>query len=73
MTELKHSCSVLIEQTCFDSIEVKKQKQLSYIFTHYTFAENYLFHLNTPVSVKGDFAVYAILTEKNNPKTLVRY
>lgn len=64
MTELKHSCSVLIEQTCFDSIKVKKQKQLSYIFTHYTFSENYLFNLNTPVSVKGDFVVYAILTEK---------
>lgn len=64
MTELKHSCSVLIEQTCFDSIEVKKQKQLSYIFTHYTFAENYLIHLNTPISVKGDFTVYTILTEK---------
>lgn len=64
MTELKHSCSVLIEQTCFDSIEVKKQKQLSCIFTHYIFAENYLFHLNTPISVKGDFAVYTFLTEK---------
>lgn len=57
MTELKHSCSVVIEQTCFDSIEVKKQKQLSYIFTHYTLAENYLFHLNAPILVKGDFAV----------------
>lgn len=43
MTKLKHRYSVLLEQMCFDSIEMKKQKQLSLNFTHYVFAENYMF------------------------------
>ena len=54
MTKLKHSYSVLIEQTCFDSIEMKKQKQLSWNSTHYIFAENNIFHGNTPIVVKVD-------------------
>lgn len=44
MSKLKHRYSVLIEQTCFDSTEMKKQKQLSWNFTHYVFAEKYIFH-----------------------------
>lgn len=44
MSNLKHRYSVLIEQTCFDSTEKKKQKQLSWNFTHYVFAEKYIFN-----------------------------
>lgn len=34
---LTQSYSALTEQMCFDSVEMKKQKQLSWNFTHYVF------------------------------------
>lgn len=67
MTKLKHSYSVLIEQTCFDCIEKNKQKQLPWNFTHYVFAENYIFHWNS-ILVKVDFVVDTIFVEKKSQK-----